>query len=93
MIGAVEEAVRNSWIREEQVTQKALEDFLSASGKAFYKLNRTPSSNRRDEQRTIVLEKKQCRIPAELRSPYSDLRIVPFRANHETWSLEWKSNG
>ena len=81
--------MRKGWLSDEDVTQEAVEEFLSGSGKRFYgievsKVNQT--------SRSLLLERRNDTIPPEVKSRSNAVTIIPFRANQEVWSLQWKSN-
>ncbi|KAL9624586.1 MAG: hypothetical protein Q9160_001251 [Pyrenula sp. 1 TL-2023] len=83
VIGAMEEAVRKGWVTEDEVTEEALTEFLSARGRRFYGLEEHGEKGRK-----IKLEKKGERIPAMMEGR-EGLKVEPFRAGEEVWSLEW----
>ncbi|KAI1486848.1 hypothetical protein F5X96DRAFT_688060 [Biscogniauxia mediterranea] len=77
---AVEEAAARGAL---DVTQEALEGFLSRHGRRFYKLPETT--------RTIVLERKGERIPPTVRSADgSGVEVGVSRAGAEVFSLTWR---
>jgi dihydroorotase len=80
---AFEEAITRGVIGENEVTQERLEQFLSRSGRRFYKL---PQPN--DVQK-IVLERKGERIPLSISSADGTLEVGLSRATALVFSLRW----
>ena len=85
MVAAVEEGLRQGWIREAKV--EVLEEFLRGRGRRFYKIEGLTRERR--EQR-IILEKKGERIPESIKSKNGAIEVVPFRSGEEIMSLKWK---
>lgn len=86
MIGALEEAINQGWVREEEVSREAIEGFLSGHGRAFYKIQRPVES----KGPRIRLERKQATIPEVVRSKDGTIEVVPFGRGKEILSLSWK---
>jgi dihydroorotase len=82
VVDALELAVEKGLLKEEQVTQEILENFLSTFGRAFYRVE-NPGNER------IVLEKKGEKIADVFQK--EGVELAPFRAGAETWSVRWKS--
>lgn len=60
MLLALEEAVERGLVSSDEISQEKLEDFLSRSGRRFYKL---PEAKNR-----LVLERKGEKIPESIKS-------------------------
>ena len=86
MIGALEEAIDQGWISEEEVTQQAMEGFLSGCGRAFYKIH----GSRRSDRSKIRLERTGETIPEAIRSQDGTIEVVPFGRGKEIMSVSWK---
>lgn len=85
MILALEEAIERGLLKEDEVTQDRLEQFLSRSGRHFYKLP-DPAT---EGQPKIVLERKGETIPASIKSADSALEIGLSRSMAPILSLSW----
>jgi len=83
VIVALEEAIERGVIEEHEVTQERLEQFLSRSGRRFYKLP-DPAEGKR-----IVLERKGEKIPKSIRSADETLEVGLSRATTPVFSLRW----
>jgi dihydroorotase len=79
---ALEEGIERGVISEEDVTQEKLEEFLSKSGRRFYKLPETSGN-------TIVLERKGEKISASVKSESEAVEVGISRADAEVFSLTW----
>ncbi len=82
---ALEEAIERGVIEEHEITQERLEQFLSRSGRRFYKLT-DPA-----ERPRIVLERKGELIPSSIRSADKELEVGLSRALAPIFSLRWLS--
>lgn len=82
MLLALQDATERGLIGEHEVTQERLEQFLSRSGRRFYKLPETPKGR-------IVLERKGEKIPASIRSGDGKVEVGVSRADAEVFSLTW----
>jgi dihydroorotase len=83
VLGALEEAIEQGWIQADEVTQEALEGFLSGFGRKFYKL---PASN---STKKIRLEKKGEKIPDIMKSADGAVEVVPWGRGREIRTLSW----
>ncbi|KAL1981043.1 hypothetical protein VTN96DRAFT_3152 [Rasamsonia emersonii] len=83
VIGAIEEALAQGWIRDDEVTIDAIEGFLSKFGRAFYKLPAASSTSK------IRLEKKGEKIPDVVRSEDGSVEVVPWGRGKEIRSVSW----
>jgi dihydroorotase len=81
---ALEEAVDRGVISDEDITQEKLENFLSRSGRRFYKLPE-PAEGKR-----IVLERKGETIPKSIKSADGSIEVGNSRAGAKVWSLRWE---
>ncbi|KAH8590952.1 amidohydrolase 2 [Bisporella sp. PMI_857] len=79
----LEEAIERGVITEADVTKEKLENFLSRSGRRFYKLLEV-------SEKKIVLEKKGEKIPASIRSEDGAIEVGISRAGMEVFSLRWE---
>lgn len=84
VLKALEDAVDNGWITEEEITEEALVGFLSGFGRKFYKL---PANS--DSKTRIRLEKKGEKIPSLLASENGTVEIVPWGRGKEIRTLTW----
>jgi dihydroorotase len=84
VILALEEAIERGVISEHEVTQERLEQFLSRSGRRFYKLPDQGSTK-------IVLERKGETIPTSIKSADGTLEIGLSRPTAPIFSLSWLS--
>ncbi|KAE8447570.1 hypothetical protein EG329_010700 [Mollisiaceae sp. DMI_Dod_QoI] len=87
VILALEEAIERGVIDEHEVTQERLENFLSRSGRRFYKLPE-PSA---EGQPKIVLERKGDTIPVSIKSADGTTEIGLSRPTAPIFSLSWLS--
>lgn len=87
VILALEEAIERGVIKESEVTQERLEQFLSRSGRRFYKLPE-PSV---EGQPKIVLERKGETIPTSIRSADGTLEVGLSRPTAPIFSVRWLS--
>ena len=85
MLLVLEEAIERGVLREDEVTHDRLEQFLSRSGRRFYKLP-DPTINDRPK---IVLERKGETIPASIKSADGALEIGLSRSTAPVFSLSW----
>jgi dihydroorotase len=88
VLDALQEGVRHGWIKREEVTQDALENFLANHGRTFYQVSRPNST---EGTVKIRLERKGEVIPETVTSMDRALSVVPFRNGEKTWSLTWVS--
>lgn len=79
---ALEEAIERGTIKEEDVTQEQLENFLGRFGRQFYKLPET--ANR------IVLERKGERVPESIKNEDGSVEVTLSRGGADVFSLRWK---
>ena len=84
VILAIEEAIERGAVKEEEVTQERLEQFLSGFGRQFYKLPQTGRSKR------IVLERKGATIPESIKSKDGSIEVVLSRGGDSIFSLSWE---
>jgi dihydroorotase len=82
---ALEEATERGLIKEEEVSQERLEQFLSRSGRRFYKL---PDPVAEGSPR-ILLERKVETIPTSIKSTDGTVEIGLSRAAAPVFSLRW----
>ncbi|KAF8847543.1 Dihydroorotase [Acephala macrosclerotiorum] len=87
VILALEEAIERGVIGEHEVTQERLEQFLSRSGRRFYKLADPSAEN----PPKIVLERKGETIPKSISSANSTLEVGLSRPTASIFSLRWVS--
>ena len=85
MILALEEAIERGLLEEDEVTQDRLEQFLSRSGRRFYKLP-DPTTEGRPK---ILLERKGETVPTSLKSADGTLEIGLSRSLASVFSLSW----
>ena len=83
VIEALEAAVEQGWINENELTLEAIEGFLSGFGRKFYKLPAASSTKK------IRLEKKGEKIPDIVRSANGAVEVVPWGRGREVRSLSW----
>lgn len=83
VLGALEEAIEQGWIKADEVTQEALEGFLSGFGRKFYKLPASSSTKK------IRLEKKGEKIPDIMKSTDGAVEVVPWGRGREIRTLSW----
>jgi dihydroorotase len=83
VILALEEAIERGVIKEEDVTQERLEQFLGGFGRQFYKLPDAAKGNR------IVLKRKGARIPESIKSEDGSIEVALFRGGDSVLSLSW----
>ncbi|KAI5917014.1 hypothetical protein F4810DRAFT_698299 [Camillea tinctor] len=79
---AVEEALARGVLGESDVTQHALEGFLSRHGRRFYGLPE-------EAERRVVLERRGEKIPGSVRSGDGGVEVGISRAGAEVFSLGW----
>lgn len=72
-------------IEEDEVTQEHLEEFLSRSGRRFYKLA-DPSLEGKSK---IVLERKGETIPVSIKSADGTVEIGISKSKAPVYSLSW----
>ncbi|KAL8387415.1 hypothetical protein RB595_009917 [Gaeumannomyces hyphopodioides] len=83
---ALEDAVERGVISDDEVTQEALELFLSRAGRRFYQLPEPKAGAK------IVLERKGATIPASIKSgDGSGLEVGLSKAGASVFSLRWVS--
>lgn len=83
VILALEEAIEKGVIKEEDVTQERLEQFLGGFGRQFYRLPDTAKGNR------IVLERKCEKIPESIKSEDGSIEVALSRGGDNIFSLSW----
>ena len=83
VILALEEAAKRGAISEDDITQERLEQFLSKSGRRFYKLPDSAAGTK------IVLERKGEKIPTSIKNPDGSVEIGISRAGADVLSLRW----
>lgn len=83
VIEALESAVEQGWVSEDELTIEAIEGFLSGFGRKFYKL---PSAN---STKRIRLEKKGEKIPSTIKSVDGAVEVVPWGRGREIRTLSW----
>ncbi|KEZ42851.1 Dihydroorotase [Scedosporium apiospermum] len=84
VILALEEATERGVVKEEDVTQERLAQFLSLSGRKFYKL-----LHGEGEVPRIKLERKASRIPTHIANEAGTLQVGLVRAETPIMSLSW----
>ncbi|KAI4171426.1 MAG: hypothetical protein LQ343_004282 [Gyalolechia ehrenbergii] len=87
VVGALEHALRQGWISKAQVTQGALEGFLSKYGRAFYKI--ADPNDQASSKPQIRLTRRGEIIPKSVKSLDGQIEVIPFRSGHEIMSLSW----
>ena len=80
---ALEEAIEKGVIKEKDVTQERLEQFLGGFGRQFYRLPDTAKDNR------IVLERKGAKIPESIKSEDGSIEVALSRGGDNIFSLSW----
>lgn len=85
VIGALEEGIKQGWIKEEEIRRTSIEGFLSRYGREFYKLDGTTEQ----EGPMIRLERKGEKIPLVVASKDGSIEVVPFGRGKEVMSLSW----
>lgn len=85
MILALEEAIERGVLEADEVTQDRLEQFLSRSGRRFYKLP-DPSTEGR---RRILLERKGETIPTSIKGADGTPEIGLSKSKAPVFSLSW----
>jgi dihydroorotase len=81
---ALEEAVDRGVISDDDITQEKLEQFLSRSGRRFYKLPEPAKGTK------IVLERKEEIILKSIKSADGSVEVGNSRAGAKVWSLRWE---
>ncbi len=85
VILALEEAIERGVLEVDEVTQERLEQFLSRSGRRFYKLPDLVTEG----QSKIVLERKGETIPTSIKSADGTLEIGLSKSSAPVFSLSW----
>ena len=85
VILALQEATKRGVIEEHEVTQQRLEQFLSRSGRRFYKLPDLAAEG----PPKIVLERKGETIPTSIRSADGTLEVGLSRPTAPVSSVRW----
>lgn len=80
VLDAFEQGCQNGVLKEEEITPKIVEGFMSKFGRAFYGLGE-------ERKESITIKKKGDKIADILKSDQTD--VVPFRRTQETWSVSW----
>ncbi|KAL8934285.1 MAG: hypothetical protein Q9216_005984 [Gyalolechia sp. 2 TL-2023] len=86
VIGALEHALRQGWISQDQVTQEALEGFLSKYGRVFYNIG--DANDEASYKPQIRLTRRGETIPKSIKSSDGQIEVVPFRSGQEVMSLK-----
>ncbi|KAF2861285.1 Dihydroorotase [Piedraia hortae CBS 480.64] len=81
VVEALAEAVRQRVVKEEEITEEGLANFLSGFGRRFYKLEE-------DKGERIRLV-DQIRVVDVLRSKDDGLEVVLFKRGQMVWGVEW----
>jgi len=84
VIGALEQAVEDGVVGEEDVTEGKLEGFLSGFGRKFYGVGNDERGER------IVLSRGKEAVEDVLRSQDGEVEVVPFRRGKMTWGARFK---
>ncbi len=87
VILALQEAIERGVIEEHEVTQERLEQFLSRSGRCFYKLPDPVAEG----PHKIVLERKGETIPTSIKSADGCFEVGLSRPTAPIFSLRWLS--
>jgi len=85
VILALEEAIGRGVLEEDEITQDQLEQFLSRSGRRFYKL---PDPDTEGKPK-IVLERKGEVIPTSIKSADGTVEIGLSKSTAPVFSLTW----
>jgi dihydroorotase len=83
VILALEESVKRGIIDEDNITQERLEQFLSKSGRRFYKLPDPAAGTK------IVLKREDEKIPTSIKNLDGSVEIGISRAGAGVLSLRW----
>jgi dihydroorotase len=83
-MSALELAIEKGFIKDEEVTEEVLENFLGKFGRKFYGVQ--DGSGER-----IILRRGEEKVIDILESKSGDVKVVPFRRGNATWSVEWKN--
>lgn len=83
VLAALEEAVRNETLRDDDVTQEKLEAFLTWNGRRFYNVPKP------DLKVQIVLERKGEIVEDFVQSDRGDIKVKNSRAGKDVHSLRW----
>jgi dihydroorotase len=81
VLSALEEGIDQGVIKEADVTEEKLRNFLSGFGRAFY---RVP-----DETGEKIVIKRGEEVVQDIFSAGS-IEVVPFRRGKKTWTATWK---
>jgi dihydroorotase len=84
---ALEEATERGLVEEQEITQEHLEQFLSRSGRRFYKLPDFAAEG----PSKILLERKGETIPLSIKSDDGSIEVGLSRATAPVFSLTWLS--
>ncbi|WEW59646.1 dihydroorotase [Emydomyces testavorans] len=84
VLKAFEDAMEQGMISEADVTQKRLENFLSRSGRKFYKLPEEAGNGNK-----IVLERKGEIIPPTIKSEDGSVEVALSRGGESVFTLRW----
>ncbi|KAI1961387.1 dihydroorotase [Ophidiomyces ophidiicola] len=82
VVKALEDAVESGIVDESEVTQESLENFLSHSGRKFYKLPEKSATK-------IVLERKGDVIPKTIKSADGNVEVALSKGGEDVFSLRW----
>jgi len=83
VVDALELGVELGVIKEDDITEEKLANFISGFGRSFYQVE-----DIRKER--IVLKRPSKSVQEVLRSPDSAIEVVPFRRGKMTWDVQWK---
>ena len=83
VLDALQTGIERGVIKENDVTQEALEGFFSAYGRKFYQV-------KDEKNERIVLKKGGEKIMDVLKKDGVSVEVVPFRKGEQTWSAEWR---
>lgn len=83
VIDALEIGVEMGVIKEDEITEEKLANFISWFGRSFYQVEDT-------RKERIVLKKGSKTVQDMLRSPDSAIEVVPFRRGKMTWDVQFK---
>ncbi|KAF6832866.1 dihydroorotase [Colletotrichum plurivorum] len=81
LLTALDEAVARGELKDEEITQEALEGFVAHYGRKFY-------GGFEDEKKERIRLTRGGAVVSQVFQG-GDIQVVPFRAGKETWSLTW----
>lgn len=85
VLSAFELAIEKGIIKDEEVTEEVLVNFLGAFGREFYGVQD-------GSEEKIVLRRGDEKVRDVLESKSGQVKVVPFRRGNVTWSVDWKKN-